>query len=149
MQYIDIGKYLPLVTKPSRYIDNEINAAKRDPERYKARFCLAFPDVYELGVSHLGLKILYSILNSSQDAMADRVYLPWIDLIDILRERGIPLFALESSLAVKCFDVLALTLQSELTFTNILELIDIAQIPVLAEARGARAFPLTVFAAAA
>lgn len=135
MQYIDIGKFLPLVNKPSRYIDNEINAAKRDPERYKARFCLAFPDVYELGVSHLGLKILYSILNDSKDAMADRVYLPWIDLIDILRDKEIPLFALESSLAVKCFDVLALTLQSELNFTNVLELIDIAQIPVLADER--------------
>ena len=136
MQYIDIGKFLPLVNKPSRYIDNEINAVKRVPEQYQARFCLAFPDVYELGVSHLGLKILYSILNDSQDAMADRVYLPWIDLIDILREREIPLFALESSLAVKCFDVLAVTLQSELTFTNVLELIDIAQIPVLADERG-------------
>lgn len=135
MQYVDIGKFLPLVNKPSRYIDNEINAAKRDPEQYKARFCLAFPDVYELGVSHLGLKILYSILNDSEDAMADRVYLPWIDLIDILRDKEIPLFALESSLAVKCFDVLALTLQSELNFTNVLELIDIAQIPVLAAER--------------
>lgn len=135
MQYIDIGKILPLVNKPSRYIDNEINAAKREPSKYKVRFCLAFPDVYELGVSHLGLKILYSILNSSEDAMADRVYLPWIDLIDIMRQKQIPLFGLESSLAVKCFDVLGITLQSELTFTNVLELIDIAQIPILAEQR--------------
>ena len=135
MQYVDITNILPLVGKPSRYIDNEINAIKRDPKNYKARFCLAFPDVYELGISHLGLKILYSILNESTEYMADRVYLPWMDLVDIMRQRQIPLFGLESSLAVKDFDVLGITLQSELTFSNVLELLDIAQIPVFAQER--------------
>ncbi|NLO11768.1 MAG: TIGR03960 family B12-binding radical SAM protein [Candidatus Cloacimonetes bacterium] len=135
MQFVDIQQFLPLVQKPSRYIGKEINAANKDPHRYPAKFCLAFPDVYELGVSHLGLKILYSIINQRDDAMADRVYLPWTDLLDILYKEGIPLFGLESGLAVRDFDVLGITLQSEITYSSVLELIDVSQIPVLAAQR--------------
>jgi len=137
MNYVQFEKYLPMVEKPSRYIDHEINAIKRNPEDYPVRFCFAFPDVYELGVSHLGLKILYSIINSLPYAMADRCYLPWIDMIDVMRTNAIPLFALESNLSVLDFDVLGITLQSELTFTNVLELIDLAGISIEASARKA------------
>ena len=101
MNYIQFEKFLPLVEKPSRYIDHEINAVKRRPEDYPVRFCFAFPDVYELGVSHLGLKILYSIVNNLPYAMADRCYLPWIDMIEVMRANAIPLFGLESNLAVR------------------------------------------------
>lgn len=136
MNQIDINSILPLVEKPSRYIDNEINAVHKDPNNVDVRICLAFPDLYELGVSHLGLKILYSIINRLDWAMADRVYLPWLDMIELMREEELPLWGLESRLLVRDFDLLGLTLQSELTFTNILEMLDIAGIPVLAAQRG-------------
>jgi len=136
MQFIDIQRFLPLVSKPSRYIDHEINAIKRDPNQYPLRFCFAFPDVYEVGISHLGLKILYSIINRRDDAMADRVYLPWLDLLDILRRENLPLFGLESGLALRDFDVVGITLQSELTYSNVLELLSVAQIPLMTAQRG-------------
>ena len=94
------------------------------------RFCLAFPDVYEVGISHLGLKILYTILNDLPYAMADRTYLPWLDALDLMRREGSPLFALESKKPVREFDVVGITLQSELTFTNVLELLDLSGIPI-------------------
>jgi len=85
MKQVDIQHLLPLVDKPSRYIDHEINACRKDFASNKIRFAFAFPDAYELGISHLGLKILYSIVNSLPDTMADRVYLPWVDLADLIR----------------------------------------------------------------
>jgi len=94
------------------------------------RFCLAFPDVYEVGISHLGLKILYTILNDLDYAMADRTYLPWLDALGLMRSENIPIYALESKRQVRDFDVVGITLQSELTFTNVLELIDLAGIPL-------------------
>ncbi|MBP7194948.1 MAG: TIGR03960 family B12-binding radical SAM protein [Candidatus Cloacimonetes bacterium] len=136
MQFIDIQRFLPLVSKPSRYIDHELNAVKRDPRNFQAKFCFAFPDVYEVGISHLGLKILYSIINRRDDAMADRVYLPWLDLLEILRAEDLPLFGLESGLAIRDFDVLGITLQSELTYSNVLELLAVSQIPILSQQRG-------------
>jgi hypothetical protein len=94
------------VEKPSRYIDHEINAIRKSPETAKVRVCFAFPDVYEVGISHLGIKILYSIVNAFSDALADRCYLPWTDLITILRREAIPLFGLESRMPLKEFDLL-------------------------------------------
>lgn len=135
MQFVDIQRFLPLVSKPSRYIDHEINAVKKDPRLFPVRFCFAFPDVYEVGISHLGLKILYSIVNKRDDAMADRVYLPWTDLLDILYREELPLFGLESGMAVKDFDVVGITLQSELTYSNVLELLKASRIPILASER--------------
>jgi len=131
MQHIDIERYLPLVEKPSRYIDHEINAIRKDPATASVKACFTFPDVYEVGISHLGIKILYSIVNSIPHAMADRCYLPWTDLLDIMRREGIPLWGLESGLALNDFDLVGITLQSELTYTNVLELLDIARIPIL------------------
>ena len=127
---INIEHLLPLVAKPSRYIDHEINAARKSFADHEVRLLFAFPDVYELGISHLGLKILYSIINRLPYAMADRVYLPWLDLLDLLKQENLPLFGLESRVAARDFDILGLTLQSELTFTNVLELIERSHIPV-------------------
>lgn len=135
MRFVNVDHLLPLVEKPSRYIDHEINAMQKDPNLYSVKICFAFPDVYEVGVSHLGIKILYSVINRLDYAMADRVYLPWTDLLTILRKEEIPLFGLESHLALSHFDMLGITLQSELTFTNILELLSISQIAVRADQR--------------
>jgi len=126
---------LPSVLKPTRYINQELNSFRKIPSKNTINFCLAFPDVYEVGFSHLGLKILYSILNNEKDAVADRVYAPWPDFAEKLKENKIPLFGLESKVAVKDFDVLGFTLQSELTFTNILYTLDLAQIPLFSKDR--------------
>lgn len=134
MPEISIERWLPLVAKPSRYIDHELNASRKAWQ--ETNFCLVYPDVYEVGISHLGLKILYSILNSLPGVMADRCYLPWLDLADIMRREHIPLFGLESRRPMRDFDLIGITLQSELTFSNILELLDLGGLPVLAAERG-------------
>ncbi|KQC04647.1 MAG: hypothetical protein APR54_02055 [Candidatus Cloacimonas sp. SDB] len=120
------------VLKPSRYINHELNAFHKFPSAEKVNFCLLFPDVYEVGFSHLGLKILYSILNKQPDAIADRAYTPWPDFGTLLQENNIPLFSLESKIALADFDIIGITLQSELTFTNVLYSLELAQIPLLA-----------------
>lgn len=134
---------LSVLEKPSRYIDHEINAVHKDFVSADVRVCFAFPDVYEIGISHLGLKILYSIVNRMNGAMADRTYLPWLDGLSQMRAKQIPLYALESKQAVKDFDLLGITLQSELTFTNVLELLDISQIPIYSKDRNA-SHPLVI-----
>jgi radical SAM family uncharacterized protein/radical SAM-linked protein len=133
---IDTAEILPAVNKPSRYINSEINSYHSYPDKDKVNFCLAFPDVYEVGFSHLGLKILYSLLNRETDATADRVYAPWHDMAELLRKNKLPLFSLENRVAVKDYDVIGFTLQSELTYTNILEMLELAGIPVFASDRG-------------
>ncbi|MDY0151686.1 MAG: TIGR03936 family radical SAM-associated protein [Candidatus Cloacimonas sp.] len=130
MKQVDIEHILPLVEKPSRYIDHEINACRKDFAAHAVRFAFCFPDVYELGISHLGLKILYSIVNAVDFAMADRVYLPWTDLSARMREEQIPLFGWESRIELKAFDVIGITLQTELNFSNVLELLDLAQVDI-------------------
>lgn len=121
--------------KPSRYINHEINASCKAFAEHPVRIALAFPDVYELGISHLGLKILYSIINSLPYAMADRIYLPWLDLLDLLKSHAIPLFGLESRMPASSFDLLGITLQSELTYSNVLELLNCSHIPVYSKER--------------
>ncbi len=133
MAAIRFERWLPLVSKPSRYIDHELNAAHKPWQ--EVNFCLCYPDVYEVGVSHLGLKILYSILNSLPGVSADRCYLPWLDMLEIMRREGIPPFGLESRRELRDFDLIGITLQSELTYTNILELLDLAGLPVFARDR--------------
>ncbi|MCK9158767.1 MAG: B12-binding domain-containing radical SAM protein, partial [Candidatus Cloacimonas sp.] len=127
---VDIEHLLPLVEKPSRYIDHEINACRKDFSAFPIHFAFAFPDTYELGFSHLGIKILYSIINQLDYAMADRVYLPWIDLIDKMQDEGLELFGWESRRQIRDFDILGITLQSELTYTNVLELINLSGIEI-------------------
>ena len=132
---IDIEHLLPLVEKPSRYIDHEINACRKCWNEHPVRMLFAFPDLYELGISHLGLKILYSIVNALPYALADRMYLPWLDLLRLLEEHQTPLFGLETRRAVRDFDLLGITLQSELTFTNVLQVLHSSQIPMFSHER--------------
>ncbi len=124
------------VDKPARYIGNEVNAVVKDKSKISTRFCLAFPDVYEIGMSHLGIQILYGMLNSYEDTWCERVYSPWADLDQIMRADQIPLFALESQEPVKEFDFLGITIQYEMCYTNILQILDLAQIPLKAADRG-------------
>lgn len=125
------------VEKPARYIGNEINAVMKDKNSVDVRFCMCFPDIYEIGMSHLGIQILYSMFNSWEDVWCERVYSPWIDLDKILREKQIPLFALESQEPVRNMDFLGITLQYEMCYTNILQILDLSQIPLFAADRGA------------
>ncbi|MCM1113258.1 MAG: TIGR03960 family B12-binding radical SAM protein [Muribaculum sp.] len=124
------------VEKPARYIGGEVNAVIKDKNRVKVRFAMCFPDVYEIGMSHLGIQILYSMFNAMEDVWCERVYSPWLDLDRIMRERKIPLFALESQDPVRDFDFLGITLQYEMCYTNILQVLDLAGIPLLAAQRG-------------
>ncbi len=116
------------VDKPARYIGGEINMAVKNPEDVDIRFCMCFPDVYEIGMSHLGIQIIYDMLNLRDDIYCERVYSPWTDLDKILRREGIPLFALESQQPVKDFDFLGITLQYEMCYTNILQILDLSGI---------------------
>lgn len=124
------------IEKPARYIGNEVNAVVKDRDSVSVRFAMCFPDVYEIGMSHLGIQILYDMLNQREDIWCERVYSPWVDLDKILREKKIPLFALESQDPIKEFDFLGITIQYEMCYTNILQVLDLSQIPLLASQRG-------------
>ncbi len=123
------------VEKPARYIGNEVNAVTKNPLDVDIRFCMCFPDVYEIGMSHLGIQILYDMFNRRDDVYCERVYSPWMDLHRILKEKEIPLFALESQDEVRKFDFLGITIQYEMCYTNILQILDLSQIPILAKER--------------
>lgn len=127
---------LMTVEKPARYIGNEINSVVKDVSKIAVRFCMCFPDAYEIGMSHLGIQILYDMFNRMEDVWCERVYSPWPDLDAIMREQHIPLFALESQDPIRDFDFLGITLQYEMCYTNILQIIDLSQIPLLAVDRG-------------
>lgn len=124
------------IEKPVRYIGSEYNAVMKDPAKVNIRFAFCFPDVYEIGMSHLGLQILYDSFNSMEDVWCERVYSPWVDLDAVMRKEHIPLFALESQDPVRDFDFLGITIQYEMCYTNILQILDLAQIPLLAVERG-------------
>jgi len=124
------------IEKPARYIGHEVNAVVKDKDKVDVRFAMCFPDVYEIGMSHLGIQILYDMFNSMEDVWCERVYSPWVDLDAIMRQENIPLFALESQDPVKDFDFLGITIQYEMCYTNILQVLDLAQIPLLAAERG-------------
>jgi radical SAM family uncharacterized protein/radical SAM-linked protein len=122
--------FLPLVAKPARYIDNEINAVHKDLSKIRTKVCLLFPDTYEVGMSHLGIRILYDILNSREDTACERVFSPWMDYEKRLRASGRPLTSLESDLPLSEFDIIGITLQYELSYSNILTALDLARIPL-------------------
>ena len=124
------------IEKPARYIGNEVNAVVKDKSKVNVRFAMCFPDVYEIGMSHLGIQILYGMLNEMEDVWCERVYSPWLDLDTIMRKEHIPLFALESQDPVKEFDFLGITIQYEMCYTNILQVLDLAGIPLVATDRG-------------
>lgn len=123
------------VEKPARYIGHEVNAIYKDPEGL-IRFAMCFPDLYEIGMSHLGIQILYDMLNSYDDVWCERVYSVWTDLHKIMKEQDIPLFAIESQDPIKDFDFLGITLQYEMCYTNILQILDLSGIAFYATKRG-------------
>lgn len=123
------------VEKPARYLGNEYNAVYKDPASVDIRFAMCFPDVYEIGMSYLGIQIIYDMLNQRDDVYCERLYSPWMDLDAIMRERNIPLFALESQDPIKDFDFLAMTLQYEMCYTNVLQILDLSQIPLRSKDR--------------
>ncbi|MCL2351537.1 MAG: TIGR03960 family B12-binding radical SAM protein [Firmicutes bacterium] len=124
------------VEKPARYVGGEINAAVKDPGSVGVRFAFCFPDVYEIGMSCLGLQILYAYLNERPDVFCERAFAPWTDMESLMRKNGIPLFALETGDALKDFDILGFTLQYEMSYTNVLNMLDLAGLPVYAAERG-------------
>lgn len=123
------------VEKPVRYIGHEINQVVKDPDKVAIRAGMAFPDVYEIGMSHLGMKIIYDQLNRRDDIWCERVFSPWVDLDKIMRKENIPLFGLESQDPVFMFDFLLITIQYEMCYTNILQMLDLAQIGIFAKDR--------------
>lgn len=123
------------IEKPARYIGNEYNSVKKDLNSVKIRFAMCFPDVYEIGMSHLGIQILYDMFNKMDDVWCERVYSPWPDLDKIMREKNIPLFALESQDPVRDFDFIGITLQYEMCYTNVLQILDLSKIPLLSKDR--------------
>jgi radical SAM family uncharacterized protein/radical SAM-linked protein len=134
---------LPFVSKPSRYIGGEWNAVVKDPATVDLRVALAFPDAYEIGMSHMGLKILYQLLNARSEILAERVYAPWLDAEALFRRHRIPLCSHESGLPLAAFDILGFTLQYELSFATILNMLDLGAIPLRATERDSR-HPLVV-----
>ena len=126
---------LMTIEKPARYIGNEVNMVKKDLNEIDIRFVMCFPDVYEIGMSHLGIQILYDMFNRREDTYCERVYSPWPDLHKIMKDENIPLFALESQDPIKCFDFLGITLQYEMCYTNILQILDLSQIAIYSKDR--------------
>lgn len=130
-----LKRILPRVQKPARYVGGEWGSVVKDPEQIELRFGMCFPDVYEVGMSHLGSRILYGLLNAQDYIWCERVFAPWIDMEDEMRKANIPLYGLESGDSIADFDILGFTLQYELSFTNLLNMLDLGGIPVLAEQR--------------
>jgi len=135
-QNVKIDSILPLVGKPGRYIGGELHAVTKDPDTVACSFVLVFPDLYEIGMSHQGLQILYYIINSQQGLLAERCYAPDIDMEQQLRTAGLPLFSIESRRPLADFDVIGITLPYELCYTNILTVLDLGRVPLRARDRG-------------
>ena len=131
-----LEKILMNVEKPIRYVGSEWNAARKRHSDVDVKVLLAFPDTYEIGMSHLGLRILYSILNMRDDVVCERTFMPWIDMYSAMRSSGIPLYSLESHVPAGDFDILGFSLQYELSYTNVLAMLDLAGIPIIASCRG-------------
>lgn len=130
-----LEKILNRVEKPARYIGNELNIVKKNVTEDIVRFAFAFPDVYEVGMSHLGMHILYSLLNSKDDIYCERVFAPWTDMEEEMRKNNIPLYALESKDFIKNFDFIGFTLQYEMSYTNIINMIDLAGVHIMSKDR--------------
>ena len=123
------------VDKAARYIGGEVNSVMKDKNDVDIRFAMCFPDVYEIGMSNLGMMILYNMFNEREDVWCERVFSPWMDLDKIMREEHIPLFALESQEPVKEFDFLGITLGYEMCYTNVLQVLDLSHVSLLAKDR--------------
>lgn len=142
LQY-KLDQLLKRVEKPGRYIGGEVNAAVKDPSQVDANFAFAFPDIYEIGMSYLGLQILYHVLNKHENIYCQRVFAPAVDMEKLMREENVPLVTLETKTPVKEMDILGFTLQYEMSFTTVLNMLDLAQIPVMAKERGEE-FPIVM-----
>jgi radical SAM family uncharacterized protein len=138
-----LERILPTVRKPGRYVGGEYNSVVKDWDAASVHVCLAFPDIYDLGMSNLGVAILYDILNALPDVSAERAYMPWVDMIAAMRQASIPLYSLESKRPVANFDIIGFSLPSEQLYTNMLEMLDLAGLPVRAGDRDA-SHPLVV-----
>lgn len=130
-----LKEILSRVVKPSRYVGGEWNQKKKDFDSTSVRFCLAFPDVYEVGMSHLGLKLIYHEINRREDALAERVYTPWPDMAEEMQKEKMPLYSLESFHSLKDFDCIGFALLYEMNATNILTMLDLADIPLYSAER--------------
>ncbi|HHT9118415.1 MAG TPA: B12-binding domain-containing radical SAM protein, partial [Candidatus Hypogeohydataceae bacterium YC38] len=129
-------KLLPLVETPGRYIGQEWNSITKDPKETGLTVALAFPDTYEVGMSHLGIQLLYGLVNSIDGVACERVFAPWPDMEGLMRAQGVPLYSLESYTPIRAFDVLGFSLQYEMSYTNVLNMLDLSGIPLAREERG-------------
>ncbi len=139
-----LDSILPAVSKPARYTGHEWNSVSKDWSQARVKIALAYPDVYEVGMSNLGLAILYEILNQEHDVLAERVYAPWLDMERAMREAALPLFSLESRHPLREFDFIGFSLQYELNYSNVLNMLDLAAIPLLASQRTDETWPLII-----
>lgn len=138
-----LNNILYQVSKPARYTGGEWNSIAKDWQATPIRVALAFPDIYEIGASNLALPILYQILNNQPDVIAERVYAPWVDMEALLRQHDTPLFSLETKHPLRDFDIIGFSLGYELSYTNVLNMLDLAQIPLLGHQRSA-SYPLII-----
>jgi len=138
-----LKEFLSLVSKPVRYLGQEIHSIRKDPAGIKLKFCLAFPDVYEVGMSHLGIQILYHLLNGIGGVACERAFAPWVDMEKVIRDKRIPLCSLESSTPLNRFDIVGFSLQYELCLTNVLNMLDLSEIPLFSKDRD-DTFPLII-----
>jgi len=130
-----VERLLRLVERPARYAGGELGAVIKDAAKVDVRFCMCFPDVYEVGMSHLGSKILYALINAREDAWCERAFAPWVDMDEAMRSHRVPLFSLESRTPLSAFDIVGFTLQYEMSYTNILNMLELSGIPLRAENR--------------
>jgi hypothetical protein len=128
-------EFLPFVRRPARYIGGEVNQIRKDLDRCELTVALCFPDVYEVAMSNTGLALMYHVLNSLDGVAAERVFAPWVDAEAILREKSLPLFSLESKASLASFDVIGFGLTNELCYTNVLNMLDLAGLPIRSEQR--------------
>lgn len=129
------SEMLMSVEKPARYTGGEVNMVKKDPSKVKVRYAICFPDVYEVAMSHLGIRILYHLLNERKDTYCERVYAPWVDMEEAMRKNNVPLYALETGDPLSDFDLAGFTLQYEMSYTNIINMLDLSGIPLYAKDR--------------
>ena len=125
-----IEQLLPLIQKPARYVGGELGCIYKEKDQVTVRFAFCFPDTYEVGMSHLGMKILYQVLNDMPNCWCERVFAPWLDFEKQMKQHNIPLYALESFDPLSDFDIIGFTLQYELSYTNILNMLDLGGVPV-------------------
>lgn len=138
-----LERLLDAVQKPGCYTGGELNSVMKDKNSVAVRYAFCFPDTYQIGMSHLGMKILYSLVNSREDAWCERVFAPWTDMEEQMRSNGVKLFALESQDPIDEFDIIGFTMQYELSYTNVLNMLDLAGLPVRADERK-KLFPIVI-----